>query len=313
MAVRLGALLPRLVVVVAVWILASGTLTFAAEKQLYAHVSAKTPVAAPPPALIVPDVRSQAFVFAKGILEDGGFAWHVIGAVQGFATNRVVAQDPAPGTRVADTGAPTIVLQLARGSYPESGIPENDAPYVGTATRLATAINAPAQARPAGKIPLAPPKLKPATGHAARPSRALRHAGARSHMHSALRSHTHSALRSHRRLAASHHARLSARPPAFVVPGARKEPLDEIPLPARAERLSAWLTPSRRPTAANQRYWLYQQAWIVTGAEFGWWHGASALRTLIGVDRRVESLWGIGHRSEAIARQALAAVRARAK
>jgi hypothetical protein len=100
-----------------------------------------------------------------------------------------------------------------------------------------------------------------------------------------------------------------SRPVAFHVPGAPKEPLNEIPLPARARRLEAWLTLSRGPTAANQRYWLYQHAWIVTGARFGWWHGAKALRVLIRVDRRVESQWGIGYRSEAVARGALAAVR----
>jgi len=103
------------------------------------------------------------------------------------------------------------------------------------------------------------------------------------------------------------------RPAAFHVPGAPKEPLDEIPLPARARRLEAWLTRGRDPTAANQRYWLYQHAWIVTGARFGWWHGAEALRLLIRVDRRAESQWGIGYRSEAVARGALAAVEARAK
>jgi hypothetical protein len=297
MAVRLGALFPRAAVVILVWILASGTLTFAAEKQLYAHVTAKSPVAAPPPVLVVPDVRAQAFVFAKGILEDGGFAWHVAGSVQGYSTNRVVSQEPAPGTRIADTGAPTITLQLSRGSYAETGTPENDSPYAGTATRLATAINAPTQTPSAGKLPLAPPKVKPARAHTTtRPARPARHTTSRSHKRPAV-----------------HQARLSSRPPAFIVPGARKEPLDEIPLPARAERLSAWLTPSRSPTALNQRYWLYQHAWIVTGAEFGWWHGAIALRTLISVDRRVESQWGIGYRSEAVARQALAAVGARAK
>jgi hypothetical protein len=104
-----------------------------------------------------------------------------------------------------------------------------------------------------------------------------------------------------------------SRPPAFVVHGAPKEPLDEIPLTTRAQRLSAWLTPSRRPTAANQRYWLYQHAWIVTGARFGWWHGAAALRLLIAVDRRVESQWGIGRRSESVARSALAGVEAKSK
>jgi len=101
--------------------------------------------------------------------------------------------------------------------------------------------------------------------------------------------------------------------PAFHVPGAPKEPRDEIPLPARARRLRAWLTPSRRPTASNQRRWLYQHAWIVTGAKFGWWRGAAALRILVRVDRRIESQWGIGHRSEAVARNALTAVEARAE
>jgi hypothetical protein len=99
------------------------------------------------------------------------------------------------------------------------------------------------------------------------------------------------------------------RPAAFHVPGAPKEPLDEIPLSARARRLEAWLNRDRGPTAANQRHWLYQHAWIVTGARFGWWHGAEALNVLIRVDRRVESQWGIGYRSEAVARGALAAVR----
>ncbi len=103
------------------------------------------------------------------------------------------------------------------------------------------------------------------------------------------------------------------RPAAFHVPGTPKEPLDEIPLPARARRLEAWLIRGRDPTSANQRHWLYQHAWIVTGARFGWWHGAEALNLLIRVDRRAESQWGVGYRSEAVARGALAAVEARAK
>jgi hypothetical protein len=103
------------------------------------------------------------------------------------------------------------------------------------------------------------------------------------------------------------------RPAAFRVPGSPKEPLDEIPLPARARRLEAWLTRGRDPTAANERHWLYQHSWIVTGARFGWWHGAEALRILVRVDRGVESQWGVGYRSEALARGALAAVQARTK
>jgi hypothetical protein len=102
-----------------------------------------------------------------------------------------------------------------------------------------------------------------------------------------------------------------ARPAAFYVPGAPTEPLNEIALPVRARWLDAWLTAGRGPTAANERHWLYQHAWIVTGARFGWWRGAEALRLLIRVDRRIESRWGLGYRSEAVARRALAAVEAK--
>ena len=289
MAVRLGALLPRVVVVAIVWILGSGTLTFAAERHLYAHVQAKPAAPAPKPVLVVPDVRSQAFVFAKGILEDGGFAWHVVGGVHGFPTNLVASQDPAPGTRLRDTGAPTVTLHLSRGSYAESGTPEDRSPYVGTATLLARAVDAPAKKPAAGKLPLAPPKVSPAK----------KVAGVRRH--------------SKPHVTRVHKTSRARRPAAFTVPGAPKEPLDEISLPARANVLDRWLTPSRKPTAANERHWLYQHAWIVTGAKFGWWHGAAALRVLIRVDRRVESQWGVGYRSEAVARHALAAVQARAR
>ena len=140
MAVYARALFPRVLVVTAVWIIASGTITFAADRTLVPRARVKTTPAAPKPILIVPDVRSQTFVFAKGILEDGGFAWHVAGAVHGFATNRVVSQTPTPGTRVFDTGAPTIRLSLARGQYGQDGTPENMAPYPGTSIVLADAV-----------------------------------------------------------------------------------------------------------------------------------------------------------------------------
>ena len=96
------------------------------------------------------------------------------------------------------------------------------------------------------------------------------------------------------------------------MPNAPREPVDEITLPARARRLVAWLTPTRGPTADNLHHWLFQHAWIVAGARFGWWHGAEALRILIRVDRRIESRWGIGYRSEQVARRALAEVEAKA-
>jgi hypothetical protein len=103
----------------------------------------------------------------------------------------------------------------------------------------------------------------------------------------------------------------NTRPPAFVVPGARREPLDEIPLTARASALLRWIDKQPKATDANVKYWLYQHAWIVTGAEMGWWHGATALETLTAVDHRVWQLWGIGAASKAQAAAALTSVRAK--
>jgi hypothetical protein len=67
--------------------------------------------------------------------------------------------------------------------------------------------------------------------------------------------------------------------------------------------------PTRSP--ANVNHWLYQHNWIVTGARFGWANGAEALRTLIAVDERTQQLWGVGVRSEGVARRALAEVEER--
>jgi hypothetical protein len=293
MAARFAAIVPRMAVIGLVWLFATGTLTYAAGSKLSTPNKAPAPVATPRPTLIVPDIRGQAFVFAKGILEDGGFAWRVRGSVQGYATNVVATQQPAPGTHVVDTGAPTLRLTMRHGTYPQDGMPENSSHYAGTSILLPKRPAAAQQKAVPRKAPArAKITAKPAVKRATRPV----------------------AKSKPKRTPAKHKlATKGARPPAFVVRGARKEPLDEIPLTTRAARLGAWLTPSRRPTAANQHYWLFQHAWIVTGARFGWWRGAAALRQLIAVDRRVESQWGVGRRSEAVARSALAEVEAKAK
>jgi len=95
------------------------------------------------------------------------------------------------------------------------------------------------------------------------------------------------------------------------VPGAPKEPANGASLPDRATALGQWLETHRSPVAASLNHWLYEHAYIVAGARFGWWHGAEALQILIGVDRRAESLWGVGGQSRATAQQALAQIRAR--
>lgn len=117
-------------------LIAGGTLTIAADR-----VAPQRPtlvaVSATKQTLIVPQVTGQAYVFAKGILQDSGLAWQVLGPVRGFAGNTVVAQEPAAGSVVVDTGAPTVTLTLKRNSsYAERGKPDNKAPYRGTAVLL---------------------------------------------------------------------------------------------------------------------------------------------------------------------------------
>lgn len=103
---------------------------------------------------------------------------------------------------------------------------------------------------------------------------------------------------------------VASRTPDFVVPGAPKEPAKEMPLAKRAQLLGVWLESHKTKSPANVQHWMYQHAWIVTGARFGWWHGAEALKILIQDDRRAQKLWGVGSRSESVARAALASVEA---
>jgi hypothetical protein len=290
---RLPAVLPRFLAIVVVCVLASTAVTFAAGNGATPPTAPVPATPVEPVALVVPDVRDQAYVFAKGTLEDAGFAWKLEGGAPGYAANVVVRQSPSPGTRVVDTGAPLITLQLtANPSYRAEGQPENASPYAGTSLELADLPN-PAPAPAATKAPAAPtpaakpksaakPKAKPAAKPKAKPAT--------------------------RKPAA---AKPSARPPAFTSPGAPAEPVDEISLLDRAKRLDAYVTAHPRPSNAAARHWLYQHTWIVTGAEFGWWKGAEALEVLVDVDRRVQRQWGIGAKSRRVAQQALAEVRAK--
>jgi beta-lactam-binding protein with PASTA domain len=277
MALRIATRLPRLVIVGVVLLLASATLAVGAAKRLTA-VPQGAPAPVTPATLVVPDLAGQAFVFAKGTLEDTGFAWQVIGAVHGYAANKVARQSPPAGTRVRDTGAPTISVTLKRTAYSENGSPEDVSPYVGTSVQPIGLR--PTSVKPAAPVPAAPKaaQTEPAT-KAAEPKPA---------------------------------AQTAKRPPAFVMAGAPTEPLKEMPLTQRAELLSAWVG-AHPKTKANVRHYLYQHSWIVTGASFGWWHGADALRKLIAADRTVQQRWGIGKKSELVARKALADVEARTK
>jgi hypothetical protein len=155
--------LPRVGVIVCAICLVTGTLAFAATSTLSSPASpAVTPVAAEPEPLVVPDVRKQAYVFAKGSLEQGGFAWRVEGSIPGFAANVVVSQSPAPGVRVIADGAPIVVLRLSRnGSYKQEGVPENVSPYAGKPARLAGAVQPKPKPARTTAVTAAPKPAKP--------------------------------------------------------------------------------------------------------------------------------------------------------
>jgi hypothetical protein len=293
MAARLATLAPRLIALVVIWLLAAASWTLAADSTQEPLPAPTAPAAgepAEPVVLVVPDVRKQTYVFAKGILQDAGFAWRVKGNVKGFAANTVATQTPAPGIKVVDNGAPTVVVTLKRSTeYEERGVPENESPYPGTPVVLlsdwkaqnAATTTAPAPAptttapAPTTTAPAPAPTTTVAAPPAPAPAPAPQQAGYRT--------------------------------PDFVAPGAPGEPADEMPLPERAKRLqqrAAALT--RRPGEKFVQHWLYQHAWIVTGAGFGWQDGDVALQTLIQVDRSLYVRYGFGQKSERVARRMLA-------
>jgi hypothetical protein len=286
----MSSFVPRLLALTVVWLFATAALTFAAAHKMGAGpaVPPTTTTAAtvPPRVLVVPDLRRQAFVFSKGTLSDAGFSFRIEGSVKGFPSNTVVSQTPAPGTRVLDTGAPLVILRLAR-SGAQNGLPEDVSAVTPTAVKLALPAASTAKATAAVLPPKVVPKLATKVVPKVVPKVATKPAKAP--------------------------AKPESRAPAFVVPGARREPLAEITLSARAKALLVWLNQHPDATDANVKHWLYQHAWIVTGAELGWSHGAEALRTLVTADRRVWELWGIGARSSVVARRALAEVEARSK
>jgi hypothetical protein len=282
MALRIATRLPRLAIVGVVLLLASATLAVGAAKRLTAvPTGAPAPVTAP--TLVVPDLAGQAFVFAKGTLEDTGFAWRVMGSVHGYAANKIASQSPPAGTRVRDTGAPTIIVKLARTAYTQKGQPEDVSPYVGT---------------PVQPIRLAVTKLTPVAPVPTAPK------GAETKAPTAAKLPT-------TKTAAASGAPVE-RPAAFVVASAPAEPMKEMPLTRRAKLLTTWISSHSR-TKANVRHFLYQHSWIVTGASFGWWHGAEALRELIAADHLAEQRWRIGTKSELLAARALAKIEARVK
>ena len=307
MAARLAMLAPRFIALVVIWLLAWASFSLAQDSGQAPPPAA--PVAVEPErpdVLVVPDVRRQAYVFAKGILQDNGFAWSVRGDVDGFAANSVTAQSPAPGTRVIDNGAPVVVLHLKRSTeYAERGVPENKAPFSGSkivlvkdwrkeqkkneqpaaAPAAPPAETAPATTTPAPTPPATTTPAPPATTTPAPPTTTAPAATTPPAQDAG-----------------------TYRKPDFAVAGAPQEPANEMPLPARARALEARAASVKKPNPRFVDFWLYQHSWIVTGARFGWKDGDVALKTLIRVDGSLQKRFGFGRRSQALARRALAYV-----
>ena len=299
MAARLTALLPRFLALTVIWLLGAATYTLAADTVPIAKHEKKAEAAAKPHVLTVPDVRKKAYVFAKGILQDAGFAWRVDGNVKGFSANTVTVQRPAPGTKVIDNGAPLVVLSLSRNTtYGESGLPENSAPY--KATRIVLVSD------------WARDQIEPTTSGETETTST--ETGATTTAPAATT--TAPAATTTEPVGTTtepEQPQEKTRKPDFEVPGAPVEPADEMPLPERARALEHRLAGKGKPSQRLINFWLYQHSWIVTGARFGWHDGAQALRILIKVDQSLERRFGFGARSEVVARRALAYVEAQAK
>jgi PASTA domain len=299
MAARLTALLPRFLALTVIWLLGAATYTLAADTVPIAKHEKQTEAAAKPHVLTVPDVRKKAYVFAKGILQDAGFAWRVDGNVKGFSANTVTVQRPAPGTKVIDNGAPLVVLSLSRNTtYGESGQPENSAPY--KATRVVLVSD------------WARDQIEPTTSGETETTST--ETGATTTAPAATT--TEPAATTTEPAATTTEPEQpgeKTRKPDFEVAGAPVEPANEMPLPERARALEHRLAGKGKPSQRLINFWLYQHSWIVTGARFGWHDGAQALRILIKVDQGLERRFGFGARSEVVARRALAYVEAQAK
>ena len=338
-ALRPRAIARRLLVVVPLALLAAGVTLALGAPKASAPVPAVAAAVAPAravPTVVVPDLRWQAYVFAQGILLDDGFAWTVDGAVQGYPANIVVKQTPAPGTRLVDTGAPTIRLRLRVNPHsPELGNPMSGSTYSGTEVVTPAAAAAAAkklaaeqkrQERAAAKAAAesrAAAVRKVVAGRkalAARKAASARKAAAAARAAKAAAKKVSESKRAgpggrttpaRPKLVAPPRAAARRRPAAFTVVGAPREPLREMPLPARATLLARWIALRPPLTSANRHHFLFQHAWVVTGARFGWWHGAEALRTLVAADRKLERQWRLEAAKRLEAERALVEVQSR--
>ena len=211
-----------------------------------------------------------------------------------------------------ETGAPTITLTLMPNpSYIERGTPDNDAPYAGTAIRLPANVTQRPQTDVTPRLEPVPvpasPGLQPSVTTPAQPTATPAVTQPAAPVTPVLPTPVATTPIP----APVPKVSTGPRPPDFKVPGAPKEPVRSLSLPDRAAALATWIESHHDPSATNLNHWLYEHAYVVAGARFGWWHGAEALQALIAVYKRAEVLWGVGSQSRTTAEKALAEVRSR--
>ena len=303
MAPRLRAHLPRVALLVLVGLAATATLTYAAGQPGSVDARVRDVTTAPQRR------RSSSRTSAtrpssspRGRSRTPASPGASLGSVHGYAANIVVAQSPAAGHPRA---------RHRRAAHHPDLEAERSLP-AGRAGRGRLAVrghrrSSPPTSRPPSGLRIRRTTAKPAVTKPQRRSATTATPAGRDDDARSRATTPPKPRRDEDDLAAEPPGRV--RRPRRAQGAARRDAAHRI---ARSCSRT-WLDAHPTKTNANVAHWLYQNAWIVTGAKFGWWHGAEALTTLIAVDRRAQQLWGIGSKSAQQAQSALSEVQSRSK
>ena len=108
MPLKLTPNIVRLALLALIALLSTAAISFAASGGGTPATSSAAPAPAAKQLIRVPDVRGKAFVFAKGMLEDSGFAWRVARRHGRLPGERRRRPEPHRGHARVDNGMPTV-------------------------------------------------------------------------------------------------------------------------------------------------------------------------------------------------------------
>lgn len=270
----------------ALGLLATGALT-AAEVRQEANPGPVTTAESSSPSLVVPDVVGQPYVFAKQLLDDAGFAWEVEGQIEGYAANLVESQVPLPGTEIIGIELPRVTLTLGRNTdYEERGVPQNVSRDSGTPVLNLDPVPKPTPGDEQQNSASEEPNLRENGGpkktsgnDAAADQQAVQPIPDES----------------------------EDRAEVPTEPGASSAG-NESAL-ERSLFLASWILEHPHPTDEAVSYWLWQHSEIIAGARSGEPDAQEALEILVEIDRDLQKSWGVGAKSEALARETLQEIR----